>query len=43
MKFSISATRCIGACALAPVITVNDQTHGRLNKGDMKKILEQYK
>ena len=28
--FSIDATRCIGACGLAPVITVNDDVYGRL-------------
>src|SRR5699024_7335359 len=43
MQFSISATRCIGACGLATVISVNDEVHGRLKKGDMKKILEKYK
>lgn len=43
MKFSIRATRCIGACGLAPVISVNDEVYGRLKKGDMKKIIEKYK
>lgn len=43
MKYSITATRCIGACGLAPVISVNEDVHGRLKKGDMKKILEKYK
>lgn len=42
MKYSITATRCIGACGLAPVITVNEDVHGRLKKGDMKKILAKY-
>lgn len=42
MKYSITATRCIGACGLAPVITVNEDVHGRLKKGDMKKILKNY-
>jgi len=29
-KFSIEATRCIGACGLAPVLTVNQDVYGRL-------------
>lgn len=41
--FSLDATRCIGACGLAPVLTVNDDVYGRVQKGDAKKILEKYK
>ncbi|MEG0168296.1 MAG: NAD(P)H-dependent oxidoreductase subunit E, partial [Ruthenibacterium sp.] len=29
-KFSLDACRCIGACGLAPVMTVNDDVYGRL-------------
>lgn len=29
-KYSIEATRCIGACGLAPVLTVNGEVYGRL-------------
>lgn len=43
MKFSIKATRCIGACGLAPVISINDDVYGRLKKGDMKAIIDKYK
>ncbi len=43
MKFSITATRCIGACGLAPVITVNDDVYGRLKAAEVKGILEKYK
>lgn len=39
--FSIVETRCIGACGLAPVVTVNEEVHGRLKKGDMKKIIDE--
>lgn len=42
-RFSIEATRCIGACGLAPVLTVNDDVHGRLSADDVDKIIEQYK
>ncbi len=42
-KFTIEATRCIGACGLAPVMSVNQDVHGRLNNESVKKILETYK
>ena len=42
-KFSLDACRCIGACGLAPVVTVNDEVFGRLSKGDGSKILAKFK
>ena len=41
-RFSYEATRCIGACGLAPVLTVNDDVYGRLTVDDVDKILEKY-
>ncbi len=41
-KFSLDATRCIGACGLAPVVTINDDVYGRLNKGEIVEILKKY-
>lgn len=41
-KFSLDATRCIGACGLAPVMTVNDDVYGRLVPEDIDAILEKY-
>ena len=41
-KFSIDATRCIGACGLAPVLTVNDEVFGRLTVDDVDDILSKY-
>jgi NADP-reducing hydrogenase subunit HndA len=41
-KFSLDATRCIGACGLAPVMTINDEVYGRLNLNDIDGILEKY-
>ena len=41
-KFSLEATRCIGACGLAPVMTVNDDVYGRLLPDDVAGILEKY-
>lgn len=42
-KFSLTACRCIGACGLAPVLTVNDEVYGRLTVDDVPGILEKYK
>lgn len=41
-KFSLDATSCIGACGLAPVLTVNDEVYGRLTVKDVDEILAKY-
>lgn len=41
-KFSLTACRCIGACGLAPVLTVNEEVYGRLTVDDVDGILEKY-
>lgn len=41
-KFSLEACRCIGACGLAPVLTVNDEVYGRLTVDDVDDILAKY-
>lgn len=41
-KFTLIDTRCIGACGLAPVITVNDDVYGRLSEKDVPDILAKY-
>ena len=40
--YSLSATRCIGACGLAPVLTVNEDVYGRLTVDDIDGILAKY-
>ena len=42
-KYSLAATRCIGACGLAPFLTVNDEVYGRLTDKDVPGILAKYK
>lgn len=42
-KFSLEATRCIGACGLAPVFTVNDEVYGKATPELMAKVIEEYK
>jgi len=41
--FTLQATRCLGACGLAPVITVNDEVYGRLVPDDIPGIIAKYK
>ena len=41
-KFSLEACRCIGACGLAPVLTVNEDVFGRLTVDDVDKIIDKY-
>lgn len=41
--FTVKSTRCVGACGLAPVITVNDKVHGKASRRDVPKILRQYR
>ncbi len=42
-KYSLEATRCIGACGLAPVLTINNEVYGRLTPADMEGILAKYR
>lgn len=41
-KFSLEATRCIGACGLAPVLSINDEVYGRLELKNVDEILAKY-
>lgn len=41
-KFSLEACRCIGACGLAPVVTINDEVYGKLTADDVDGILDDY-
>ena len=42
-RFSLDATRCIGCCGLAPVLTVGDDVYGKLTVDDVPKILAKYR
>jgi NADH-quinone oxidoreductase subunit E/NADP-reducing hydrogenase subunit HndA len=42
-KFSVSSLRCVGACGLAPVVTVGEKVYGRVAPEDVKDILAEYK
>ena len=41
-KFSLDGVRCIGACGLAPVMTIGEDVYGRLNIDDVEDILKKY-
>ena len=40
--FSIECARCIGTCALAPVIVVNEKVYGNVKPSDVETILGEY-
>ena len=42
-KFSLDATRCIGACGLAPVLTIGEDVYGRLEPNMLEGILAKYR
>ena len=42
-QFSLEATRCLGCCGLAPVMTVDEEVYGRLTPADVKGILDKYR
>ena len=42
-KFTLVDCRCIGACGLAPVLTINDDVYGRLTANEIEGILAKYK
>lgn len=41
-RFSLEAVRCLGACGLAPVMVVNEDTHGDVSADQVIQILERY-
>lgn len=41
--FTVQATRCLGACGLAPVMMINDEVYGRLTPDQIPDILAKYK
>jgi NADH:ubiquinone oxidoreductase subunit E len=43
LAFTLKRVRCVGSCGLAPVVRVDDQTHGRLTPAALSKILNKYR
>lgn len=42
LKFSLQVMRCIGACGLAPAISINDKVYKRVNPNKIQQILKEY-
>jgi len=42
LRFTIETVACIGACGLAPVMMINDDTHGRLTPASVPDIIKKY-
>ena len=43
LAFTLKRVRCVGSCGLAPVVRVDDDTHGRLTPAALSTILAKYK
>lgn len=41
--FTVDATRCLGACGLAPVMMINDEVYGRLTPEEIPEIIAKYR
>jgi NADH-quinone oxidoreductase subunit E len=39
MKFSIEVVACVGACAMAPVVIINDKYHGGVSVGSATRLV----
>ena len=39
-KFSIDTTRCVGACGIAPVFTVNDEVYGHATVKKLDEVID---
>lgn len=42
-QFSLETVRCLGACGLAPVVVINDDTHGQMKPAKLDAVLNQYR
>jgi NADH-quinone oxidoreductase subunit E len=41
-KFSLEAVRCVGCCGLAPVLTVDGEVYGNVQKDELAEIVAKY-
>ena len=42
-RFTLEATRCLGACGLAPVMMINGEVYGRLTPDQVPDIIQKYR
>ncbi len=41
--FTLTSVRCVGACGLAPVMMIDDEVYGRLDREKIKRVLAEYR
>ena len=41
-KFSLDSTRCVGACGLAPVFTINNEVYGKATVKKFDEVIDEY-
>lgn len=41
--FTLQSVRCVGCCASGPVLTVNKETHGGLDRSSVPKVIDYYR
>ena len=42
-EYSLDVVRCLGACGLAPVVVIDEDTHGQVEPSDIIEIVESYR
>ncbi len=42
-KFNLEVTRCVGACGLAPVVTVDTDVHSNIKIDQVRELIEKYR
>ncbi len=42
LVFTVEKVRCLGCCSLAPVVSVNEDTHGSMTQEKLSKVLKKY-
>jgi len=43
MQFTLETVNCLGACALGPIMVVDDEYNGQMSAGKVKSVLNKYK
>ncbi len=43
LQYTLESVACLGCCSLSPVMTVDENTYGRLSDREVRKIIEHFK
>jgi NADH:ubiquinone oxidoreductase subunit E len=43
MQYTLESVACLGCCSLAPVIMIDDETYGNLDRGKVVKVIDEHK